>query len=177
MNTPRLFARPSAILLMAVGLLAAGLLVEVALIAPRMRELTRLAQQRTELLGQLAEAHGRERQAAQIARLLGAGSLEAAYAAYPRGDALSLTAEAIAQARLERVELLAREKRLEGALQCTDLVVRVRGPYARILQWVGSLERGPALVRIGSVVINPHPDSQLLDAVLSLSVYTLAAES
>lgn len=177
MNPRRLTARPSAVLLMAIGLLIVGWLIEAALITPRLKELDRLTQQRGQILQRQAVSFQQERQEARCARLLGAETLEAARAAYPRGDPLSLIAEAIARSRLERVEIITRDSRPAGPLQSTDLVVRVRGPFARILGLVQDLERGPALARISSIVINPHPESQELDAVVGMSIYTLAAES
>ncbi|MBM3318923.1 MAG: hypothetical protein FJY75_13830 [Candidatus Eisenbacteria bacterium] len=173
---PRPVSRPPLILLLAAGLLAAGLLIDAALARPRLRELRRLTERRTEVLLQMARDIERDSRARRLARLLGAEDLAAAYAAYPRGDAPSFIAQALERARLERLELTVGATVAEGRLRRADLQVRARGSYARILDLVRELEQGPRLVRIRTLMIQTEPESATLTAQWSLSVYDIAGE-
>jgi hypothetical protein len=176
MSATRFERRPPLALLVAAGLLVCGLVIDAALARPRLQELRRLSARRTEALAQLTQSIEREREARQAAQLLGVEELADLTARYPRGDVLGYIAQALDRARVERLELAGRASAADGRLQRTELVVRVRGSYARILQLVNDLERGPRLVKIGTLIIEPDPESAALQAQLGLSVYDLVGE-
>ena len=164
-------SQPLVLGLLAGALLLVGLVVDLGITQPRARELRALNQRRAELFEAVREEAGRGRESQMLMRWMVADSLENRSSLdLPEGP-VSYVDGLLAQGDLTRLELSALEETTRNGLQRTQLLVRVIGGYAQILNFMRHIEQGRRLVVIDAFSVEATENSRTLEARFSVSIY------
>ena len=166
--------RSNALFILAAALLGLGLVVDLGFTRPRLEEIRSLEAARARLHLRRDQRGAREREAKELARLLGADDLASAVSAGQGEDPVDFLGHALERWQLERVQLTTRSSTSAGPLRQTGYTLKVEGSYGGILNFVRSVEMGPRVVTVDAISMVPGTGSAALEAELDLTLYEAA---
>jgi hypothetical protein len=156
---------------LAAALLLAGLAVDQGLTRSQLQTYKHLEGKRLEQTQKLAEIQGARAEANGLARYYGSDDLDTAFRELHRIEPLTFLNQQIDAVGLRRQELGTDSVSKTGELRRTRLGLRVYGSYGKIVKFVRNLESGSRLVLIDEFLLQPVPDSGLLEVRLNISVF------
>jgi hypothetical protein len=169
--SPALRARLGAVL--AVLLLVMGILVNLGFTRRQEEQVKHWAAERSRLREKLAILDTQDDQGLEFGHALGAQDLDAALAAQGGTDAVAFIGRALDRARLNRLELSTTSTSTENRIRRTKFFLRATGSYGRVIEFLHSLEQGPRLVTVESLVLQEGNDPGSLEARVELTIYEL----
>lgn len=171
MRGARRYTQPLVLGILAGALLLVGLVVDLGITQPRARELRALNQRRAELFEAVRQEADRGRESQMLMSWMVADSLEKRTSSDLTEGPISYVDGLLAQGDLTRLELSTLEETTRNGLQRTQLVVRVIGGYAQILDFMRGIEQGRRLVVIDAFSVEATESPRSLEARLSVSIY------
>jgi len=156
-------------LLLSAAVLVVGLVVYLAFVAPRIGEMRRLEAECATLRAQLYQQSlvGREREA--LVQFLDTEGLGASLDSL-QVDGLTYLGRLVERSRLETLELTSGRGR-QTVASATQLGLKVRGRFARLLDFVRTLEMSPRLVTVDAFSIEMIDEENTLEADFTITVY------
>jgi len=157
-------------LLLAAAVLVVGLVVYMGFVAPRIDEMRQLEAACATLRTQLHEQAmvGRERE--ELVRFLDLEGLSVRDDALQE-DAITYLARLVKSAGLETLELTSGRGKRTVSSSAAPLGLTVRGRFARILDFVRTLEKSPRLVTVDAFSIEMIDEESVLEADFTVTVY------
>jgi Tfp pilus assembly protein PilO len=157
--------------LVAVLLLAVGLIADFVLVQPRLQEVRRLENQREQLMVQIAQQTQQDEEGRVLAHVLRLEDLENMLSASRESDPAVFIGQILDRTRLTSLGLTTGERSDMNGLRRTQVTLRVLGSYNRIVDFIRTLEQEPRLVAIDALVIKRLIDSASLEGRLNLSIF------
>ena len=157
-------------LLLAAAVLVVGLAVYLSFVAPRIGEMRRLEAACASLRTQLYEQAmvGRERE--ELVRFLDREGLSVRDDELQE-DGITYLARLVESAGLETLELTSGRGKRTVSSSTAPLGLTVRGRFARILDFVRTLEKSPRLVTVDAFSIEMIDEESVLEADFTVTVY------
>ncbi len=152
-------------------LLAAGVLIDLTLLKPRLDEVRRLEAERASLLARVDELAASSQESHTMARALGRENLTGLLDDRKRQEAVSYIGQVLGGTQLNRLELTTTKTGETGKFRRTQISLRVMGRFSQILDFVKALEKGHRLISVDGLVIEEILGTRNLEGRLSLSVY------
>ena len=151
-------------------LVVLGVLVDVAVLSPRMDELTRLTGERSDLELRLGTVVGSKFRQSDAERALRIEDLDA-YLDSDVEDVTSYIGRMITQAGLTRLELSTNKRSETDQLVRTDFSMRVNGRYDQIVEFVKIIESNERFAAIDEFSIQAPLIGDNLEGRFNLSIY------
>lgn len=162
--------RIAVVLAIAGLLMVAGLIVEMGFARPRMREISRLIEERSQLLAQIRAQQSQDGLSDEMADQLGLDDL-ARLGAAPEADPATYLGKLLDQSRLVRLSLTTAGGKEFNGIRRSDFNLRAQGGYAAMQAFVRDLESGPRLASVEAFDIRTQTDTSALEGRFNISIY------
>jgi hypothetical protein len=162
--------RIAVILAIAGLLLVVGLIVEMGFARPRLREISRLIDERSQLLSQIRAQQMQDGLSDEMAEHLGVGDLSE-LASAPDADPATYLGMLLDHSRLVRLSMTTDGGKEFSGIRRSDFSLRAQGGYAAMQAFVRDLESGPRLASVEAFDIRTQTDSSQLEGRFNISIY------
>lgn len=170
MNTTLLNRGSKAALALVAVLLLASLVMDFAVISPRIDRKHQLEAERSRLRAELGRTLGAKFRDVDAARALDAPDLETAIAA-PAEDPVGYLGRLVDDSGLQRLALTRVNKRESANLVSTEFNVRASGRFDQLVEFVRAAEAGRRLAVIEDLVVMPARSGDEVEGRLRLTLH------